>query len=244
MPRNNILEYFRRILQSNEGELRILEQQIPIEKQVEYFNNSNRLRNKNTSIEESDIERFVIKLYDPQSSLESKKKILTTLAISKQPKAYRIIEKFSQDSEHELRDWAQLALMESRVSLESDLSDERQIFISTGLGGKGNKLRFYILLLSASGHTFLDYQRQIIEQEFSYILSQDNGEIENLNIKDNYVELLVLAPIQIDIRQIIEKFLNECNQYGDFIANSVTLTNVKILNENEIAEIIKRNENF
>jgi len=202
------------------------------------------LRNNNVSVDESDIEHFSAELYNPASTLETKKWMLSTLAISRQPKAYRVIENYIKDSDRELTDWAQLALMESRVSLESELTDERQIYISTGLGGKGNKLRFYILLLSASGQPFLDYQRQIIEQEFSYILSLEDGEIEHLNIKENYAELLILAPIQTDIKRILENFLHECNQYGDFIANTVTLTNVKILTEEEITEILKKHEDI
>jgi len=134
--------------------------------------------------------------------------------------------------------------MESRVMLESEFTDERQIYISTGLGGKGNKLRFYILLLSSTGNQFLAYQQQVIEREFAFALHNDNCEIEELTIKTNYVELTVLTPIQTNIKQFIENIVLECNQYGNFITNAIIITNVKKLAESEIAQIIKKHENI
>jgi hypothetical protein len=122
------------------------------------------------------------------------------------------------------------------------LTDERQIYISTGMGGKGNKLRYYILLLSASGDTLLDYQRQVIEREFAYTIHNYDGEIEELSIKDQYAEIVLLAPIQSNIKRILENVLNECNQYGEFLSHTITITNVKRLTEKEIFEIIKKHE--
>jgi hypothetical protein len=127
--------------------------------------------------------------------------------------------------------------------LESEFSDEKQIYISTGMGGKGNRLRFYILMLSSSGNQFLDYQQQVIEREFAYALHKDDCEMEELTVKENYVELIVLAPILTNIKRFIENVVSECNQYGNFISNTITVTNVKRLTENEIAQIIKKHEN-
>ena len=242
MSQRNIFDHFQRLLQETNGELRILEHQVPVEMQMEYFKYANRLRKVALPMEENEFEYYATDLYSSDSSLERKKQLLSTLAISKQPKAYRILEKYVQTTDTELKDWAAMALMESRIALESELSGERQIFISSGLGGKGNKLRFYILLLSASGNPFLDYQQQVIEREFNYMLLQQDSEIEHLTVKDNYAELIVLTPIQLDIVHMIENIVTECNQYGDFISNTIALTNVKRLSEDEIAQIIQRHE--
>ena len=67
-----------------------------------------------------------------------------------------------KDGSFLLTDWAYMALMESRIMLESELSEEKQIYISTGLGGKGRKLRFYLLLQTNENKPFLDYQRNVI----------------------------------------------------------------------------------
>jgi len=35
--------------------------------------------------------------------------------------------------------------------------------------------------------------------------------------------------------------INECNQYGDFLSNVFTITNVKELTAEEVSEIINKN---
>ena len=242
MSQKDNIENFNKYLRCIEGELRILEYQVPIETQMEYFFYSNSLRGLLPDDAMMDLEQFATVLLNSASSLENKKKILSALGVSREVKAYRILQEYVQEPDIELKDWAHMALMECRVMLESELSDERQIYISTGLGGKENKLRFYILLLSSSGNHFLDYQQQVIEKEFTYALHKDEGEIEELTIKKNITELMVLLPIQTNIKRFIENVVSECNQYGNFISNTVTVTNVKRLAENEIAQIIKKHE--
>jgi len=236
---------FHQFLNEANGEFHILEHHVPLETQMEYYKKSNRLRNNMFNIksaistDEADYLNIFSDLQNPETSKEEKKRLLCILAISKQIIAYRILEKYQQHPDKELTDWAYMALMESRMALESDLSDERMIYISTGLGGKGNKLRFYILLLSTTGNPFLDYQRQVIEREFAYAMSNEDGEIEQLTIRENYVEILLLVPIHADIKKILTDIVHECNQFGDFISDIVTLTNVKKLSEKEIAKILK-----
>ena len=244
MNQRDISRNLKKILNDADGEVRILEHQVPIETQMEYFLYSNSLRNLLKEDTMMDFEQFTTVLLNSASSLTDKKKILSALATSKEVRAYRIIQEYVQEPDMELKDWAHMALMESRVMLESELTNERQIYISTGLGGKGNRLRYYVLLLSFSGNHFLDYQQQVIEKEFAYALQKNEGEIEELTVKQNYIELIILLPIQTNIKRFIENVNSECNQYGNFISNTVTVTNVKKLAENEIAQILKKHESI
>lgn len=129
--------------------------------------------------------------------------------------------------------------------LESELSEEKQIYISTGLGGKGQKLRFYLLLQANENKPFLDYQRNVIEREFAFAMQNADCEIERLTVHETYADLLVLMPIRTEIKRLIETIIGECNQYGDFLSKAFTVTNVKELNNEEIARIIhgEKNEN-
>ena len=247
MQQEDIFNRFQKFLNETKGEFHVLEHQVPLETQMEYFQHSNRLR---SILEPSkpvaggeDFARVVSNLQNPEISEKEKKHVLSLLAVSKQVKAYRVLEKYLQSPDKELTDWALMALMESRMTLESELSDERCIYISTGLGGKGSKLRFYILMLSASGEPFLDYQQRVIEREFAFSLSKGNGEMEQFIIKENYIEILVLLPIQLDIKHFLKQIMLECNQYGNFISKSVTITNVRKLTDGEIAKIIESHEN-
>ena len=44
-----------------------------------------------------------------------------------------------------------------------------------------------------------------------------------------------------DIKQALDKVINECNQYGNFLSQVFTITNVKELSAEEVEEIIKKN---
>jgi hypothetical protein len=244
MQQKDVFNQFQKFLKETEGDLHILEQRVPVDVQMEYFKFSNQLRKSPSHPEEEDFEKFISGLEDRSATKEHKQLILSTLAISKQAKAYRILEQFAGETDGELADWAYMALMESRITLETDLSDEKQIYISTGLGGAGKRLRFFVLLIASSGSSFADYQRQVIEREFTYALAKENCKIERLTIKDKHVELLLLIPIQTDIKNTLEAIINECNQYGNFLSESITVTNVKELNEEEIAKIINSHESI
>ena len=106
-----------------------------------YFKFSDRLRKEAVPWTENDFEQFESDLYNPESTGEYKRRILSIFAVSKDVKSYRRLERYVQSPDPELTDWAYMALMESRIMLESELSEEKQIYISTGLGGKGRKLR-------------------------------------------------------------------------------------------------------
>ena len=249
MLQKDIFDRFQKFLNQTGGDFHILEHQVPLETQMEYFKHSNRIRNfigplkSTTNAEGGDYEPFIDELFNPETEKSEKKLLLSLLAVSKKIKAYRVIEKYLQAPDKELTDWAYMALMESRMTLESELSDEKCIYISTGLGGKGKKLRFYILLLSTSGDPFLNYQQQVIEREFAFTLSKEDSEIEKCTFHGNYIEMLILAPIRSDIKKILRHVIQECNQYGDFISDMVTVTNVKKLTDDEIAKIIESHAN-
>ncbi len=225
------------------GHFRILEQRIPVEEQMEYFKYAGKLK-KDDRVDTSEMDLPVLQneLYDPDTSVSHKKYLLALLASSHLVKAYRIVEEYAEAPEPELVNWTYMALMESRISLESDLSDEKQILISTGMGGKGDKLRFYVLILTNELKPFQDYQRKIVEREFPYQLEKADCEIEQLTVGEQYVAMVFLIPVLAEIKQVIERVINECNEYGNFLSSSFTITNVKELSEEEVNDVIRKNE--
>ena len=240
---NDIFKKFRDSFSKIDGHFHILEQRVPVERQMENFKYSenNKKDQDKPDISKMDFSVFEDSLDDPESTTEHKKYVLSMLATSRQVKAYRILEEFAQAPDPDVADWAYMALMESRIALESELSDEKQIYISTGLGGKGEKLRFYVLMTSKGKKPFQEYQRQTIEREFAYYLPKTDCEIERLTIGEQYVELVFLIPVRTDIKATLDRVINECNQYGDFLSNVFTITNVKELTAEEVSEIINKN---
>ncbi|MDR1380906.1 MAG: hypothetical protein LBJ47_05435 [Tannerella sp.] len=237
---DDIFKRFYESFQNMEGHFHILEHRVPVEQQMAYFKYSERIRRDSVAMKDGDYHRYMMDLRDGELSRDEKKRILSTLASSKQVRAYRLLEQYVQHPDPQLVNWAYMALMESRIMLESELSGEKQIYISTGLGGKGEKLRFYVLILSAGGNLFLDYQREIIEKEFGYSLSKNDCEMERLTVGDRYVELVFLIPVKTDMRMILEDVIRECNLYGNFLSDIFTITNVKELDRREVEQIVER----
>lgn len=241
----DVFKQFHDSFSQLEGHFHILEQRVPVNIQMEYFKYSEDMRKQETPepLTDEEIDVLFSLLEIPEASEKEKKHLLTTLAISKSVKAYRLLENYAGHSDHRVADWAYMALMESRISLESEFSNEKQIYISTGLGGKAEKLRFFVLFIAKDRLPFQDYQRHIIEREFPYLLSHEDCEIERLTVETNYVEMVFLVPVRADIKGILDKVITECNQYGDFLSNMFTITNVKELSESEVADIISKDGN-
>lgn len=223
-----------------DGHFHILERRVPVEEQMAYFKFSDQVRKDFREMNDVDYEQYMNDLRSSALSLENKKKILSMLAASKQVRAYRLLERYVQQPDMELVNWAYMALMESRINLETELSGEKQVYISTGLGGKGKKLRFYVLVVSVDGEPFKDYQRQVIEKEFGYLLPKGDCEIERLTVGDRYVEMVFLMPVQTDIKRLLESVIRECNLYGNFLSEVFTVTNVKELSQQEVNRIIRK----
>lgn len=241
----DVFKRFRESFSKMDGHFHILEQRVPVELQMEYFKYSEQVRKDRVKPDLTDMECIAFRksLSDPEATTDHKKFILSLLATSREVKAYRILEDYVQHPDDDVSNWAYMALMESRISLESELSDEKQIYISTGLGGKGEKLRFYVLILSRDKKPFLEYQRKVIEREFAYFLPKADCEIERLTIGEQYVELVFLIPVRADIKLTLDNVINECNQYGDFLSDIFTITNVKELTQQEIVDIINKDGN-
>jgi hypothetical protein len=219
--------------------IHVLEQRVPIDQQCEYFKFSAQVKREAKNMKEFDCDLHGRALESPHISVERKKQILSLLVHSNQAKAYRIIENFARSKDNNLENWAYMALMECRIVLESDILGEQQIFVSTGLGGKDDKLRYYAFVMSSKQTPFLDYERRTIKNEFEYRFADSECEIERLTIEDYFVELVFLSPMGSEMMDVFKKSINECNVFGNFLSEVITITNIKELNHNEINGIIK-----
>ncbi len=240
----NALDNFRNSLSQLKGHFHILEERVPIDTQISYFKYSEALRRKENKPDVDVMTRDEVFDYlnDDSLSITDKKQLLTTLAISSDVKHFRILEEYAKEPLPSLRDWSLLALMESRIAIESFLSEEKQIYISTGLGGRGEKIRYSVLILSKELIPFEAYQKEVISREFAFSLNSSGCETEGLTIGEQYVALVVLIPVKADIKKIIDSVIFECNEFGNFLSYGFTITNMKEYTEMEIAEIIEKNE--
>lgn len=229
---NNI----QKALEDLPGNFNILEDKIDIGLQMKYFEFSRKLRKR------MGLDPFFEKreeLFLAKTEQKEKKEILAALAAYDDVRAYRTIEKFVSNPDKDLKDWAILALQESKMLMQSSLLDEQQVFISTGLGGKGQKLRYCVVFINQDREEMLNTtQQKLVKDELIFLLKKEEGEFEVISFFEGFSTSLVLLPLTADLKKIFRGVIDECNQYGNFLQEDMIVTNVKDLSRGDIIQLL------
>jgi len=236
MENENIYDKIRELLGNNSANFNILEEKIDIDLQMQYFEVSKYVKE---SLDQEKVLKNKEDIFDLTLPEKVRMNRFAELASIENVEAYRTIEKYIRSSPSVLKEWAVLALQESRMFLESRLLDENQVFISTGLGGKGTKLRYFVVLLLKERKDFSELNRKIVRNEVGMVLQKYKGEIERISFTGSYATLMVIMPLQVPIKEIFRESLKECNLYGNFLKPNFIVTNVKELSKIEIDEFLK-----
>ncbi len=232
----------QKIFENFSDNINILEEQIDLDVQMSFFEMSQEIRKE--EVQENYLDQEVT-LFSADTDSELKKRILIGLAGTDDVKAYRMLEKFLQQADTGIRDWGILAFQESRMLLQTSLHDEQQFHISTGLGGKGKKLRYYLVFINTDKANMLTpIQQKLVKDELIFELKNANGEFESIDFAEGFSSALVLLPMHVDLKQLVDSVIEECNQYGDFLEGDMIITNVKVLSRNEILDIINKGDNL
>jgi len=230
-------EDIREFLDNLPDKLDILEQGVDFQIQKEYIDYSHTF--DRGELTETETVKLSSILYDIKMSIEDKKKSLTILAHLGTIIAFRQIEKYYTNPDNALKQWTVLALQECKMFLASALTDQSTGFISSGLGGLNNRLRYYFLILPSSDRPFSTTQKNIIKEELSLVAEDLNSILESIDPSDTFVGLTVLAPMDISVGSLIETGIKKCNELGNFVFEPYYVTNQSIPDESEIKEIIK-----
>ena len=216
----------------------ILEEEIDIEIQNTYFKHSRKLADEASKDE---VMNSVPRLSDTDVSIEDKKTILAQLACLHDVEAYRILENECRQFENEeLNTWSILAYNESKMILNGSLKNEQQVFISTGLGGKDGKFRYFVVLLPHEDlKIFTSFQKDFINKELEFTLSQNGASLEKtLENSDDYLSYKVLIPIKTNVPKLFKEIMTNCNQLAPFISKQFIITNVSEMLKDEIYDFM------
>ncbi len=234
----NIYDKLQEYLGLNEESISILEETIEPSTQLEYFEYSrNHIHSKSEEeiIDEKDV------LFDKSFPVEGKKTTLVELASLNSAEAYRTIEKYLHQPNIKLYDWACLALQECRLHIETNLLDESKVLISTGLGGKGQKLRYFIVLFTPDDVEINNRQQEIIRKELCYYLQKLDAELEDILFEESFASILAVIPMKVDLQNLFRQIITECNELGSFLYSDFIITNLKALHTEEIRELLRIN---
>lgn len=218
----------------------VLEEQIDLKIQMEYFDASKRIREDPG--DENFFERKEL-LFSDKSALFEKKIMLVQLASIENIEAFRTIERFKNNPLKELREWAILAYLESKTLIENSLSNEHQVIISTGLGGKGTKLRYFVVFIAKENLLLNELQQRMVSSELDFTLGQQySGEIENISFYQGCIAITCLIPLRKPVKDIFSAIIRECNLYGNFLKVNFIITNIQIMSEAEIYNVLEEQE--
>ena len=215
----------------------LIDEPIDLSIQEEYFRFSETIDFHNVDYEEVLTESD--KLFDKHTPIEFKKRILILLAHLGIAESCRTLEKYLKISEGNLRNWTLLALKECRMFLESVLLQEEGGFISTGLGGKDNKLRYYFIVSSKDGLPFSETHRDTLKRGFEKISHKYKSKIEEINFEATYALIGILIPMDVAVGEVIEGGISECNKMNEFLFPDYYVTNVKQPTPEEISEYLE-----
>ncbi len=239
MDKINMTGDFEQFLESfDEQNYFMIEEEIDIEIQNKYFKHSQK---NNPQLAKEEVMSNVPLLSDKKVSKEEKKRILSQLASLKDVEAYRVLEKECRSfDDEELNTWSILAYNECKMILHGSLKNEQQIFISTGLGGKNGKFRYFVALLPHQDiESFSEFHQNFIHKELEFTLSQNNSELEKeVEIGDSYMSYKVLVPVKANIPKIFRQVIENCNQLAPFVSKQFIITNVGEMDAQEIQEFI------
>ncbi len=216
----------------------IISSDIPVEIQLKYYK---LLESIAENLNKEEINERSQLLFSPEIDIEEKKKLLIALASFDEVKFFRIIEKYNKQPDPELKHWASMAYNHSKVNLENSFLPNKKILISTGLGGKGSKLRYFVVLLNDNQtDSFTETQKKVVKNEIDIVFKDNDVELEMLEFYDNYLILKMLLSIKVPVQSIFLQIISNCNELGRFMSEHFIVTNIKELKQNEIQEIIKK----
>ncbi len=233
---NKVYQKIQELLSKKGQAVTVLEEQVDMKMQKEYFNFSKELSkklDKNLVLKEKDL------LFEDSTSIDKKKELLSSLAKIDNPEAYRAIESYKDINDEELKQWTILAIQESKMVLETSLLGEAPIFISTGLGGKKNMLRYFVVLVNNEESDFQDWQKTLVSKEIAFVVKDVVGEIESIAFDVDKVLIKTLLPIDKSVKDVFTNAIKECNELGGFLMESFIVTNIKILDSEEIDDLVQ-----
>lgn len=231
-------EQLQKLLNEKGKSLHVMERQVDIEVQMSYLKYSVEVKKNLPDVENviDDSES----LTSDDVDLEKKKLILSKLASFENVKTFRILETYMKNPSSDLTDWSYLAYQESLMLLESSLMDEERVFISSGMGGKGNKLRYFVVFMSNDmKRKFREEEQHLIFNELKYQFEKNNAELEENAFHLSYFMFSCLVPIEENITDLFSNITAEVNQFGEVLHEKFLVTNVKKLEISEIDKFIK-----
>lgn len=104
-------------------------------------------------------------------------------------------------------------------------SDET--YITSGLGGEGHRLRYYVVISTLNDGSFTKQQKDIVRKQFNRVSKKLDSEIEEIKFSPNYALIKLLVSVEVALQDVIDEGMNSCNTIEKFLRFHFYATNVQ-----------------
>ncbi len=170
---------------------------------------------------------------------ETRKLLITSLGFITDVRAYRTLEKIVNDETDELASWAIFAFQQSRALIEDSLSDKSRYYVFSGLGGKGDKLRYFAVIHGKENAEISGFQQERLIKELEYESVDKEAIIESVQTYPDFISFVFLLSMKYIAFEFMDNIINNVNEIGGNLSEDCILATDKLYNEDEIRKIIK-----
>jgi hypothetical protein len=196
---------------------------------------------------QADVAEIGKTLFSHKATIEEKKRALVILAHNGTVEAYRTLEKYVGQAEEELAGWAALALHECQAFLEASLEDASVGMAMGGLGGAGDKMRYFLAVKAKKGSELARAGQAAIEVTFRQVGQRLNVEIERFQFGQGYAAMEVLIPLDVAVAEFAERGIRATNRVDVLLEKDYYVRNDRVPTENEMLNWVqetKESSNF
>lgn len=213
---DNIKSRISEMLNYVPDELRIIEHEMTLEAMLSFYNMSRRLKKQ----EEETIVLEKARSWETLIPNRAVKELLVQLAAFGSVECFRMLEGIAPKLPKDIKPFGYVALNQARMLLETSLMDGPVGFIVSGLGGKGNKIRFYFAVTTK--RPFTDGMKRYVRAVYQDVCKETDSEMEEIEFSEQYLLIKMLGSFDYSISDIIERGIQEC----DFLDNRFYVTNI------------------
>jgi len=182
------------------------------------------------------------KLFEKDIPWEVKKKLLFLLGEFATPECFQIIKRYLDNEKSTHKEWALLALQELQFHIENELHEDGRDMIMSPVGGKGNMLRYYVVVSKKEGKQFSNEEKNTLKKTLTRIAKRMQSEAEDFEFNNSYVLIKMLTSVDVASGDVIDALLDECKdilRYHYFMVNTHKPTEKEIDEYLELEEVKK-----
>ncbi len=226
---------FERFLEGLPLKFRVMDISLGVDTQMEFLE---MLGKVDESFSHDFFKKNEARLFSPDTPFAELKQLLVHLSMVDSVEAMRSLERYVEQCPGEVKEFAQMAAYQSKLFLEASILGENQVLVASGMGGEGERMRFFVALMSRNRAPLSGAQQQLVQKEVEYQLKQSGATVESVTFEGGYVRIFALIPMRTNVKRLLERCIAECNELGSFMDQNMIISTVKPLSVDELDRIV------